>query len=250
MIRVDAAGGPFRGRLGPEVGARRGRTEQALRVEWLGRVEYAEAVALQERAVAERASGRAGDRLLLLEHPPVITLGRGARCEHLLVGEDELAARGVAVHLAQRGGDVTYHAPGQLVGYPILDLRARGAADVHAYLRGLEAALIAALATLGVPARRIPGMTGVFVARPRSAEPGPERKLASIGVGLRRWITFHGFALNVSTDLEGFRAIVPCGLHGVEMTSVARELGAAVEERPALDARARGAVADAFRAHF
>lgn len=215
-----------------------------LEVEWLGEVPYREALALQEEAIAARRSGSRGDRLLLLEHPPVVTRGSAARPENLKVSENELASRGIELFSAHRGGDVTYHAPGQLVGYPIVDLAARGAPDVERFLRLLEGALVDALAMLSVPARCIPGMTGVFVA---DETPGPLRKIASIGIGLRHWVTFHGFALNVSLDLAGFEVIVPCGLQGVEMTSVARESGTSA---PALDERARAAVADTFRRAF
>jgi lipoate-protein ligase B len=215
-----------------------------LEVEWLGEVPYREALALQEEAIAARRSGSRGDRLLLLEHPPVVTRGSAARPENLRVAENELASRGIELFSAHRGGDVTYHGPGQLVGYPIVDLAARGAPDVERFLRLLEGALVDALAMLSVPARCIPGMTGVFVA---DETQGPLRKIASIGIGLRHWVTFHGFALNVSLDLAGFDVIVPCGLQGVEMTSVARESGTTA---PALDERARAAVADTFRRAF
>jgi lipoyl(octanoyl) transferase len=217
-----------------------------IRVEWLGRVPYADALEIQRGAVEARLAGAEPDRLLLLEHPPVVTLGRRARREHLLASPAELAARGIALHEAQRGGDVTWHGPGQLVGYPIVHLDERGARDVHLFLRGIESALVEALSALGVAAGRRPGMTGVFVERPSGAA-GPERKIASIGVGLRRWVSFHGFALNVTADLAGFRDIVPCGLHEVEMTSVARERGDA-SGTAGLDAAAREAVAKAFRA--
>ncbi|MCZ6464509.1 MAG: lipoyl(octanoyl) transferase LipB [Proteobacteria bacterium] len=221
-----------------------------LAVEWLGLVPYADGLEMQRVAVEARRRGTAGDRLLLLEHPPVVTLGRSSRLEHLLLSREELAARGVEIHEVGRGGDVTYHAPGQLVGYLILDLEARGAADVHRFLRSIEAGLIDALAELGVPACALPGMTGVFVDRARSRRPradGAERKLASIGVALRGWVSFHGFALNLSTDLSGFRSIVPCGLRGVEMTSVAVETGGAGED---LAERGRRAVSRAFRGRF
>lgn len=214
-----------------------------LAVDWLGTVPYAEGLELQMKAVEARRADAAPDRLLLLEHPPVITLGRSARREHLRMSPDALNARGITLHEISRGGDVTYHGPGQLVGYPILDLAARGEADVHRYLRSLEAVLVEALAALGVSSRMLPGTTGVFAAA------GPERsqrprKIASIGVGVRGWVTYHGFALNVTLDLAAFEAIVPCGLHDVEMTSVAAELGDAA---PAgLGERAREAVADAF----
>ncbi len=230
-----------------------GESARRLEIEWLGRLPYAEALELQAEAVEARRRVGAADRLLLLEHPSVVTLGRGAREENLLVGRERLAARGVAVHDIRRGGDVTYHAPGQLVGYLIMNLQARGEPDVHGYVRSLESGLIAALAELGIPCRRIDGRVGVFVDREaqarQRAEPaaGPERKIASIGVGIQRWITSHGFALNVTVDLAGFAAIVPCGLDDIEMTSVARELGEAV---PGLDTRAREAVTRAFQREF
>ena len=177
-----------------------------------------------------------------------MTQGRSTRPENLLATPEELAARGIELFEVGRGGDVTYHAPGQLVGYPIVDLAARGAQDVHAFLRDLEEALIEALAELGVDGERIAGKTGVFVARDGSEPPGAfDRKIASIGIGLRRWVTWHGFALNVSLDLKGFDVIVPCGLEGVAMTSVAEEWrrqGRAVP--PDLDERARQAVERSF----
>lgn len=182
------------------------------------------------------------DRLLLLEHPPVITLGRSTDRAHLLEDEVALAARGVAVEEVRRGGDVTYHGPGQLVGYLILNLRLRGAVDVHRFVRDLEAALITATAALGVKTTTVPGRTGVFVA-PEIGR--PTQKIASIGVGVRHWITYHGFALNVDVDLSGFDAIVPCGLADVTMTSLA-EQGA---DGP-LASRAREAVASAFGRAF
>jgi len=215
-----------------------------LAVEWLGTVAYPEALELQQKCVDARRAGAAPDKLLLLEHPPVITLGRGARSDTLLASSAELSARGVEVHRVSRGGDITYHAPGQLVGYLILDLAARGERDVHAFLRGIEVALADALRELGVPTRTLSGYTGVFVqagADPSAA--ARPRKIASIGVGVRGWVTCHGFALNVDPDLSGFDAIVPCGLDFVEMTSIARELAACA---PAdLGARARAAVAAA-----
>ena len=182
------------------------------------------------------------DRLLLLEHPPVITLGRSTDRAHLLEDEVALAARGVAVEEVRRGGDVTYHGPGQLVGYLILNLRLRGAVDVHRFVRELETALITATAALGVKTTTVPGRTGVFVA-PEIGR--PTQKIASIGVGVRHWITYHGFALNVDVDLSGFDAIVPCGLADVTMTSLA-EQGA---DGP-LASRAREAVVSAFGRTF
>ena len=216
----------------------------ALETSWLGSVPYADALARQLAAVEARRAG-GPDRLLLLEHPPVVTLGRSAKPENLRAPREQLALRGIEVHEIARGGDVTWHGPGQLVGYLVADLAARGSQDVSAWLRGLEAALMEALTELGVPCRRVAGMTGVFV-----EAPGRPRKIASIGVGLKGWITYHGFALNVSSDLAGFDDIVPCGLSGVTMTSLARELGrdlalGSAEER-AFFAHARACVAAAF----
>jgi lipoate-protein ligase B len=178
-----------------------------------GVVEYGRALAWQEALVARRVAGGA-DTLLLLEHPPVYTLGRGGDARHL----GAAASGDIPVVRAHRGGQVTYHGPGQLVGYPILDLRAHRP-DVRWYLRTLEEVLIGALADLGVEAERRPGLTGVWA---------QGRKIASIGVALRRWVSWHGFALNVGPDLDGFAAITPCGIAGCEMTSVAREGGPAV----------------------
>jgi len=222
------------------VRAARGGRIRSLSVEWLGTVAYGEALKLQERAVDARRAGETGDRLLLLEHPPVVTLGRTTRLEHLRVPRQELARRGVEVFEVARGGDVTWHGPGQLVGYPIVDLAGRGRPDVRAFLRRVEAVLGAALGELGVAAETREGWTGVFVAGAR-----PARKIASIGIGVRGWVTWHGFALNVDCDLAGFEAIVPCGLHGIEMTSAARELGAAAPRD--LMERARAAVEASFR---
>ena len=213
-----------------------------LAIDWLGTVPYAEALAHQEAALEARRAGRAPDRLLLLEHPAVVTLGRSAREENLRVQRDELARRGIEVFEVPRGGDVTFHGPGQLVGYLIADLAADGAPDVHAHLRRIEAGLGAALLALGVASRTVPGRTGVFVDDPAALVP---RKIASIGVGVRGWVSWHGFALDVDMDLAGFDVIVPCGLADVEMTSLARELGPAAGE--GLGARAREAVAAAFR---
>ncbi len=232
----------------------------ALGVEWLGLVPYADALELQTKRVEALRAGSGPECLLLLEHPPVLTLGRGGDASHVLASRAALEAADIALHRVSRGGDVTYHGPGQLVGYLILDLTRRGEPDVGHFLRAIEAALIEALGELGLPAHTRAGMTGVFAGslseEPRSVGPGqgesppagPPRKIASIGIGLRGWVTWHGFALNVSTDLSAFAAIVPCGLHGVAMTSVATELGA---KAPAgLDARAREAVGAAFSRRF
>ena len=168
----------------------------------LGRVEYGAALELQQQLVAARKEGTIPDQLLLLEHPHVITLGRNGRMENLLAGDDVLSRAGISFYPIDRGGDVTYHGPGQLVGYPILDLR-EWQRDVGAYVRGLEQAIIDMLAGFGIAAGRIPKLTGVWVG---------ERKIAAIGVHISRWVTSHGFALNVHTDLNYFHYIVPCGL--------------------------------------
>ncbi len=180
----------------------------------LGRVPYATAWELQRALVAARQEGRIPDVLLLLEHPPTYTIGRSGAEHDVLASPASLRSLGATVISVDRGGQTTYHGPGQLVGYPILDLRLRGC-DVHRYLRGLEAALVDALADLGLAARRVDGKTGVWVG---------ERKLASIGIRVQRWVTSHGFALNVTTDLSYFSHIVPCGLPEVAMTSLAQEL--------------------------
>ncbi len=190
---------------------------------WLGRTGYAEALEMQQGLAAALASGQPGasEHLLLLEHPHVITLGRNARAANVLAGEAVRAARGVALYSTGRAGDVTYHGPGQLVGYPILDLRP-DRCDVRRYVRDLEEALIRTAADFGVTAGRIDGLTGVWV---QSGPGGRFEKLAAIGVRIARWVTSHGFAFNVATDLSYFDLIVPCGLaeHGV--TSLARLTG-------------------------
>lgn len=185
-----------------------------LAVAELGRVPYHEAHALQ-RTLADRRIHGALDRdvLLLLEHEPTVTLGRGTRATSLPLSPALLAQRGLSVVEVERGGDVTWHGPGQLVGYPILDLR-QHRQDLHWYLRQVEEALIVALGRLALPAERNPGLTGVWTRG---------RKIASIGVHVRHWVTSHGFALNVTNDLRDFDLIVPCGISGVEMTSVAAE---------------------------
>jgi lipoate-protein ligase B len=178
-----------------------------------GRVEYERALVWQEVLVARRGQG-GPDALLLLEHPPVYTLGRGADRRHLGLA----ASGGIPVVETHRGGEVTFHGPGQLVGYPVLGLRDRRP-DLHWYLRTLEEAVIRALGELGIASGRVVGRTGVWVEG--------RRKICSIGIAVRRWVTWHGFALNVGPDLSGFTPITPCGLDGVEMTSVAREGGPA-----------------------
>jgi lipoyl(octanoyl) transferase len=177
-----------------------------------GTVPYEDALAWQRELAAARIAGRLDrDTLLLVEHPPVLTRGRAAHAEHVL------RADGIDVVEVERGGDVTFHGPGQLVGYPILDLT-RHRRDLHWYLRALERVLIEALHPLGLWAARWPGYTGVWI---------DDRKIASVGVHVRQWVTWHGFALNVTTNLDEFARIVPCGIAGVQMTSVVRELGEA-----------------------
>ncbi len=188
---------------------------------WLGRLEYAEALALQDAAVAAVQASPGAETLLLLEHEPVYTIGR-TRDRSSLNPALQLPHPVVETN---RGGQATYHGPGQLVGYPILDLNRRGR-DLHAYLRVLEELLIEGLATLGLSAKRRDGLTGVWVG---------SRKIASIGVGVRRWVSMHGFALNVSRDLTGFGHITPCGIQGVEMTSIARETGTDISVKEAAD---------------
>jgi lipoyl(octanoyl) transferase len=195
------------------------RSRRTVQVRWLGRVPYAEALALQERLVVERRQGLIADTLVLLEHPHVITLGTASRPEHVLVDERERASRCIQLFETGRGGDVTYHGPGQLVGYPILDLNP-DRRDLHRYLRDLEEVLIRAVATWGVKAHRVEGLTGVWTAG---------GKVAAIGVRVSSgWITSHGFALNVHTDLSYFRTIVPCGISDREITSVTQETGTEV----------------------
>jgi lipoyl(octanoyl) transferase len=195
----------------------------SLAIRWLGRIAFADALVLQEKLVAgKRADHSLGDELLLLEHEPVYTIGRTP---------DQTSLRGIA-HLPHplfpinRGGQATYHGPGQLMGYPIIDLRQCGQ-DLHRYLRWLEALLVETLAEVGIAATTRPGLTGVWI---------DDRKIASIGVGVRHWITMHGFALNVCGDLAPFDQIVPCGIANVTMTSIARETGT---ERPVSEIASR-----------
>jgi lipoyl(octanoyl) transferase len=186
----------------------------------LGRRAYGEVLDLQRATARARIDGSlTQDALLLVEHDPVVTLGRSSKDAHLLADRAALAARGVELYEVERGGDVTFHGPGQLVGYPIVDLK-RHRQDLHWYLRQVEEILIRALATLGIPAERVPKYTGVWT---------KGRKIASIGVHARDWVTWHGFALNVSTELSYFDLIVPCGIPEVQMTSVERELGRSID---------------------
>ncbi len=193
-------------------------TARELWVERLGITPYADALEYQREVARARIAGTIPqDVLLLVEHPPVVTLGRSAKQRHLLASPELLNARGVELFEVERGGDVTFHGPGQLVGYPIIDLK-RHRQDLHWYLRQVEEALIRALGELGIVAERNAGYTGVWTG-------GQARKIASIGVHARDWVTWHGFALNISTDLRYFDLMVPCGIDAVTMTSVNRELG-------------------------
>jgi lipoyl(octanoyl) transferase len=176
-------------------------SERAWRVE-LGRQDYRETWAIQRRLVEERQAGLIPDVLILVEHPPTYTLGRSGKPEHLLVDEARLASMGAVFVETDRGGDITFHGPGQVVGYPIVDLHGFGR-DVHRYLRDLEEVILLALRSFGISGRREAGLTGVWHDR---------GKLAAIGVRVSRWVTSHGFALNVSTDLDYFKQIVPCGI--------------------------------------
>ena len=209
-------------------------TGRVLEVVEAGVVPYAEALEWQRALAQARIEGRlVNDVLLLLEHPAVVTLGRNSDAGHLLSRD------GIEVFEIERGGDVTFHGPGQLVGYPIIDLTGHRR-DLHWYLRTLEQALIDALAGLGISATRNPGYTGVWTGN---------RKIASIGIHVKQWVTWHGFALNVTTDLSQFGRIVPCGIPGVEMTSVERELGAGSRE-PSLWAQSVRAVIRGFERAF
>ena len=198
---------------------------------------YGEALTLQRAVAKARISGAFDeDLLLLVEHPPVVTLGRSSKDKHLLASPALLAARGVDLHEVERGGDVTFHGPGQLVGYPIIDLK-RHKQDLHWFLRRVEEALIQSIAPLGLVGERSAGFTGVWVGG---------RKLASIGVHARDWVTWHGFALNITTDLSYFDLMVPCGIAAVEMTSVAKELKATDDSAGNLGRLMRSEVVDAF----
>jgi lipoyl(octanoyl) transferase len=205
----------------------------AVEVRRLGRVPYADALTLQRSLVEDRRAGRIDDVLLLLEHPHVLTLGTrgdGGR-SHILATPGALGSRGVEVHETGRGGDITYHGPGQTVGYPIMDLQP-DRCDVHRYVRDIEQVLIRTASDYGIEAGRVEGLTGVWVGR---------EKLAAIGVRISRWVTSHGFALNVTTDLDYFNLIVPCGIADRGVTSLARLLGHAVD---------RAEVDDRIVAHF
>ncbi len=181
---------------------------------YAGRLPYAEALALQKETVRRRVAKEIPDTLILVEHPPVITMGKMAKQEHIVGRRDD-----VEVVTTSRGGDVTYHGPGQIVGYPIVDLTAINL-DLKKYLEGLEEVMIRSVAPYGIQAGRTPGMTGAWVG---------DRKIGAIGVRVEKWVTSHGFALNATTDLGGFDLIIPCGLQGKGVTSIARETGRDVD---------------------
>ncbi|CAN5838684.1 lipoyl(octanoyl) transferase LipB [soil metagenome] len=195
-------------------------TARPLTVERPGTVAYADGLALQQQLVARRRTGDIPDTLLLLEHPHVITLGTSAHRENILIDDADGRLLGIDIFDSGRGGDVTYHGPGQLVGYPIIDLKP-DRCDLHRYIRDLEEVLIRALRSFGITARRVPGMTGAWVG---------DEKIAAIGVRVSSgWITSHGFALNVSTDLAYFDSIVPCGIRELGVTSMQRLLATTVD---------------------
>jgi lipoate-protein ligase B len=201
---------------GREHPADAGEGERVLHACHLGATPYAEGLRIQEALVRARAAGETGDWLLFPDHPPVLTLGRGGGAGNVIAAPEWLRARGIEVHDVTRGGDVTWHGPGQLVGYPVFDLNPLGR-DLHRFLRGLEQALIETLGEWGVASHTVPGRTGVW---------SGGAKVASIGIAVRRWVSYHGFALNVAPDLGMFDLIHPCGLKGIRMTSMA-ELGVA-----------------------
>jgi len=192
----------------------------------LGLVPYDESLMLQRRLATLRVDDRLGDVLLLVEHPPVITLGRAGRMAHLRVPEPSLTALGIEFFEVERGGDMTYHGPGQLVGYPILNLVEHGR-DLHRYLRQLEEVLIMTLSGFGITAGRSLGRTGVWVG---------DEKIASLGIHVSRWVTRHGFALNVNMDLAPFELIVPCGIQGARTTSMTQELSRPISVREVMAA--------------
>ncbi len=189
--------------------------ERELNVLNLGRTDYARGLTLQRSIAAEVAGGRLSDTFLLLEHNPVFTIGRGGKEKNILVSEKILKREGIQLFHIDRGGDVTYHGPGQIVGYPIIDLRYHGK-DLHRYVRTIEESIIRTLSDLGISAGRRPGLVGVWVG---------QAKIASIGINVRKWVTTHGFAFNIDPDLGRFRLINPCGLFGVSITSAARLMG-------------------------
>jgi lipoyl(octanoyl) transferase len=225
------AGSVFRNNRPVTTVSPRAHTLRPLEVRLLGRVGYAQGLALQEQLVRERQQGAVPDTLLLLEHDPVITLGRNAKADHVLLSDALLRREGVELFECGRGGDVTYHGPGQIVGYPVIDL-APDRKDVHRYVRDLEEVMIRTCADYGVRAGRVEGLSGCWVG---------STKIGAIGVRISRWVTSHGFAFNVTTDLRHFGLIVPCGIQGRGVTSLEKVIGPDV--RPA-------DVAERLCAHF
>ncbi len=197
----------------------------------LGTIDYAEAHRLQKELQGKRVRGEVGDIVLLLEHPPVLTMGRSAKAQHVLAAPEILAARGVQVHEVGRGGDVTYHGPGQLVAYPIIDLKP-DRKDVRKYVASLEETMIRTCANFGLAAGRVEGLNGAWIG---------DRKVGAVGVRISRWVTMHGLALNVNSDLREFEMIVPCGIQDKGVTSLSAELGRTVHV---------GDVFEPFAQHF
>ena len=225
---------------------------RTLRGFWLGRRPYAAVVALQERLFAQRLAGQSEDSVLLLEHEPVVTQGRGAKAEHLLAPRELLAERGIELHTSNRGGDVTLHAPGQLVAYPILDLNP-DRRDVRRYVRALSETMRRLAAELGVAAGLHPEHVGLWADRQRperyttSDEAAEPAKIGAIGVRISRWVTMHGFALNLVNDLTLYDIIVPCGIRELGVASIA-SLGGRAVTPAALAPRALATLADVLEA--
>jgi len=210
---------------------------RGFRVYRMGRVVYKQALETQLKLLEMRSRDEIEDVLILLEHPHTFTMGKSGRLENIYINRDELERRGIHFEVISRGGDITYHGPGQVVGYPIIDLKRRGS-DLHAYLRMVEEMLILSLRDFGIDAARLQGLTGVWV---------QGEKIASIGVGVKRWVTYHGFALNVNTDLSYFELMNPCGLTGVKMTSMERVLSAEGGiDMPEVEESLVGAFAEVF----
>lgn len=195
-------------------------------VYYLGEYDYGKAYNLQMRLVRKRIAGSIPDTLLLLNHPPVYTVGRGGTNKHILVPEEVLLREGIAVYNTDRGGDVTYHGPGQLVGYPILDLRQHGK-DLHRLIENYEEVIIRTLYSFGIPAERIEKYPGVWVER---------EKICAIGIGVSNWISYHGFAFNLNPNMEHFSFILPCGIREYGVTSLRRVLGHPVQEQEVIEA--------------
>jgi len=205
----------------------------------LGTVDYAEAHELQKRLQDQRIAGEIEDTVLLLEHPPVLTLGRSAKAQHVVAPAEALEARGIDVHEVGRGGDVTYHGPGQLVVYPIIDLKPNRK-DVRKYVWSLEETMIRTCADFGLSASRIRGLNGAWVG---------DRKIGAVGVRISRWVTMHGLALNANSDLSHFQLIVPCGIADKAVTSLSAELGRTVSAKEVIDPLA-GHFASLFEAEL